>query len=59
MKLFSRTKKVTEKTKNDENVLSLEVIEVVLVQCNLVNNQYQQKSGIFVLLRPINLMLIC
>ena len=25
---------------------SLEVAEVVLVQCNLVNNQYQQKSEV-------------
>ena len=25
---------------------SLEVVEVVLVQCNLVDNQYQQKSGV-------------
>ena len=31
-----------DKTKNDENVPSLEVVEVVLVQCNLVDNQYQQ-----------------
>ena len=25
---------------------SLEVVEVVLVQCNLVDNQYQQKSKV-------------
>ena len=31
-------------TKNGENVPSLEVVKVVLVQCNLVDNQYQQKS---------------
>ena len=35
-----------EKTKNGENVLSLEVVEVVLVQCNLVDNQYQQYSEV-------------
>ena len=28
------------------NVLSLEVVEVVLVQCNLVDNQHQQKSEV-------------
>ena len=39
-------KKLTDKTKNGENVLSLEVVEVVLVQCNLVDNQYQQKSEV-------------
>ena len=40
IKLFGSTKKLTEKTKNGENVPSLAVIEVVLVQCNLVDNQY-------------------
>ena len=38
MKLFGSTKKLTDKTKNGENVPSLEVYEVVLVQCNLVDN---------------------
>ena len=36
-------KKLTDKTKNGENVPDLEVVEVVLVQCNLVVNQHQQK----------------
>ena len=44
MKLFDNTKKINRKTKNGENVPTLEVVEVVLVQCNIVNNQYQQKS---------------
>ena len=35
-----------DKTKNEEKVPSLEVVEVVLVQCNLVDNQYQQKSEV-------------
>ena len=35
---------VIVKGKNGETLLSLEVIEVLLVQCNLVDNQYQQKS---------------
>ena len=43
MKLFGRTKKSIEKTKNEEKVPSLEVVEVVLVQFNLVDNKYQQK----------------
>ena len=46
MTLFGSTKKLIEKTKNGENVPSLEVIEVVLVECNLVDNQYQQKSEV-------------
>ena len=36
--------KLIGKTKNGEKVPSLEVVEVVLVQYNLVDNQYQQKS---------------
>ena len=43
MKLFGSTKKLIDKTKNGENMPSLEVVEGVLVQCNLVDNQYQQK----------------
>ena len=39
MKLFASTKKKIEK-KNGENVPSLEVVEVFLFQCNLVDNQY-------------------
>ena len=46
MKLFGRTKKLIDKTKNGENVSIIEVVEVVLVQCNLVDNQYQQKSEV-------------
>ena len=44
MKLFGSTKKLIDKTKNGESVPSLQVVEVVLVQCNLVDNLYQLKS---------------
>ena len=40
IRLFGSTKKM-DKTKNVENVPVLEVAEVVLVQRNLVDNQYQ------------------
>ena len=40
MKLFGSTKKLIHKTKNCENIPSLDILEVVLVQCNLVDNQY-------------------
>ena len=33
-------------------MLSLEVVEVVLVQCNLVDNQYQQKSEVSYFFTP-------
>ena len=46
MKLFGGTRNLIDKTKNGENVPSLEAVEVVLVQCNLVDSQYQQKSEV-------------
>ena len=46
MKLVgSAESKITE-DKNGENVPRLEVVELVLVHCNLVNNDYKQDSGI-------------
>ena len=39
MKLFGSTKKLIGKTKNRKNVPRLEVVEAVLVHCNLVDNQ--------------------
>ena len=47
IKLFGNTKKLIDKAKNDENIWSLEVVKVVLVQCNLLDNLYQQKLHIF------------
>ena len=44
--LRSANSKIT-KDKNGENVPHLEIVEVVLVHCNLVNNDYQQNSRIF------------
>ena len=41
MKLFGRAKELIDKTKNGENVQSLAVVELVLVQYNLVDNQHQ------------------
>ena len=52
MKLFGSTKKTVDKAKNREKVPSLEVVEVVLVQCNLVDNQYQQKSEVLYIFMP-------
>ena len=38
MKLLERTKSKITKDKNNENVSHLETTEVVLVHCNIVNN---------------------
>ena len=41
MELLGSLKKVIDKNKDDEIVPKLEIVEVVLVHCNLVNNSYQ------------------
>ena len=46
IKLLGSTKNKITKNKNGENVPHLEVVELVLVHCNLVNNDYQQYSRI-------------
>ena len=46
MKLLGSTKKVVDKDKNGENVPKLESVEVVLVHCNLVKNDYQNASKV-------------
>ena len=51
-KLFCSTMKLIDKIKDEENVPSLEVIEVVLVQCNLVDNRYQQQSEVLYTFTP-------
>ena len=46
MKLPGSAENKINKDKNGENVPHLEIVEVVLVHCNLVNNDYQQNSRI-------------
>ena len=46
MKLLGSTKKVVDKDKNEERVPKLEIVEVVLVYCNLVKNDYQHTSKV-------------
>ena len=46
MKLLGSTKNKITKDKNGENVPHLEITEVVLVHCNMVNNDYQQDSRV-------------
>ena len=45
-KLFGSTKKSIEKIKNRDKISSLEVAELLLFQCNLVDYEYQQKSEV-------------
>ena len=46
MKLVGSTESKITEVKNGENIPHLEIVEVVLVHCNLVNNDYQQNSRI-------------
>ena len=46
MKLLGSPENKITKDKNGENVPYLEIVELVLVHCNLVNNAYQQDSRI-------------
>ena len=43
------------KDKNSENVPLLQITEVALVHCNLVNNDYQQNLRILYTFAPNNL----
>ena len=46
MKLLGSTENKITKGKNSENVPHLEITEVVLFHCNIVNNDYQQDSRV-------------
>ena len=46
MKLLGSSKSKITKDKNGENVPHLEITEVILVHCNIVNNDCQQDSRI-------------
>ena len=52
MKLLGSTKKGVEKDKDGEIVLKLGSVEVVLVHCNLVQNDYQHTSKVLLRFVP-------
>ena len=56
MKLLGSIENKITKDKNGDNIPRLEITEVVLVHCNIVNNDYQQDSRVlytFVPNKPI------
>ena len=53
--LLGSTKIKITKDKKGENVLHLEINEVVLIHCNVVNNSYQQNSRVLYTFVPIKL----
>ena len=48
MKLLGSGKKDVDKDEDEENVPKLEPVQVVLVHCNLVKNNYQHTSKVLV-----------
>ena len=40
MKLLGSTKSKITKYRNDKNMPDLEITEVILIHCNIVNNDY-------------------
>ena len=46
MKLLGSLKSKITKDKNGENVPHLEIVELVLIHCDLVNDNHQQNSRI-------------
>ena len=46
MKFLESTKIKITKGKKSEKMLHLEITEVVLIHCNIVNNDYQQDSRV-------------
>ena len=55
MKLFGSTKKTNRQNKERKNILSLEVVEVVLIKCNLIDN-INKSRRFYSLLCPITLL---
>ena len=56
--LLGSTESKITKDKHGDNVPHLEIVELVLVHCNLVNNDYQQDSRILYTLVPKNHLVV-
>ena len=52
MKLPGSTESKMTKHKNGENVPHSDIMEVVLVHCNIVNNDYQQDPRVLYIFVP-------
>ena len=52
MKLLGSTKNIVHKDENSENLPKLESVEVVLVHCNVVKNDYQHASKVLFSFEP-------
>ena len=52
MELFHSLKRLRDKIKNEKILSSFDVVEVVVDQCNLLDNQYQQTSEVLYTVTP-------
>ena len=52
MKLLGSIKSKIAKDKNAENLPNLKITKIVLVHCNIVNNDYQQDSRVLYIFIP-------
>ena len=55
MKFLGSTKSKITKDENGEIVPHLEITEIVLIHCNIVNNDYQQDSTVLYTFFPSHL----
>ena len=58
MKLPGSIESKMTKDKNGENVPHFDITEVVLVHCNIVNNDYQQDSRVLYTFVPLQILVI-
>ena len=59
IKLLGSTKSKITKDENGENFPHLEITEMVLVHCNIFNNNYQQNSRVLYVFNLINCLVNC
>ena len=59
MKLLGSTENKITRDKDCENVPHLKITEVILVQCNIVNNDYQQDSRDLLSFFQIDHLVLC
>ena len=50
--MLGSTKSKINKDKNGENVPRLEITEVILINCNIINNNYQRNSEVLYMFVP-------
>ena len=52
MKLLGSSKEIKDKNKDSQLVPRLEIVDLVKIQCNLIDNRYQQESNVLITFVP-------